>query len=135
MQRRHQAPYFLKGCRHGEAKHDTQGAVLIHEIDTVDADRMKEADLPTRTILPIELQVARLLRLVKRVRIVPLPVPRRYGLLIEGRGFQRMLDAETLREASIHRPIPASMSQPRVFFSEEHARSCACSFGLAGLIT
>lgn len=108
---------------------------MIHEIDIVDADSMKEAELPTRTILPIELQVARLLRLVKRVKIVRLPVPHRYGLLIEGRGFLRMLDSETTYPAEVHRPAPASISQPRTFFSTAHARDFVDSLGLGRFLS
>ena len=96
---------------------------------------MRKPGIPSRTILPFELQVAKWLRLVKLVRIVRLPDRRRYGLLVEGRGFRRMLDAEIPHASSIHRPIPASISQPRMFFSNAHARSFAKSLGLDRLIS
>lgn len=95
-----------------------------------DPQRMGETAIPPKTILPVELQVARWLRLVKAVRIVPLPGRQRYSLVIEGRGFRRMLDAELPHAASLHRPSTASVPQPREFFSRKHARSCAESFGL-----
>ena len=119
----------------GKKKRDAQGIVLIHEIDVADHTFMKDEKTPLRTILPVELQVAKWVRLVKRVRIVPLPMPRRYGLLIEGCGFLRMLDSETLHPAGIHRPVPASISQPRAFISKEHARAFVDSFGLGRLLS
>ena len=91
---------------------------------------MDKHAIPFRTILPVELRVAKWLGLVKRVRIIPLPGQHRYGLLVEGRGFRRMLDAELHYAPSIHRPTTATVSQPRMFFSKEHAHSYARSFGL-----
>lgn len=107
---------------------------MIGETPTNDHGRMNRIAIPCRTILPVELQVAKWLRLVKRIRIVPLAGRRRYGLLVEGRGFQRMLDAEIPHATSIHQPCAASFPRPREFFSEAHARNYASSFGLGSII-
>ena len=107
---------------------------MIGETPTNDHRYMNRIAIPPKTILPVELQVAKWFRLVKRIRIVPLAGRCRYGLLVEGRGFQKMLDAEIPHAASIHRSCTASFPRPREFFSEAHARNCAESFGLGSVI-
>lgn len=109
--------------------------VSIIEIRVSQYVPMNKPNIPSKTILPVELQVARLLGLVKRVRIVSLPQRRRWGLLIEGRGFRRMLDAEIPHAAHALRPVPGSIPQARVFFSDAHARSCADSLGIGRLVS
>lgn len=95
---------------------------------------MKAQDIPKRTILPIELVIADWLSLVKQIKIVRLP-NHHHGLLIEGRGFRRMLDAEYMYAASVLCPTPPSISRPRVFFSRLHASSFAESLGLGRLLS
>lgn len=92
---------------------------------------MRLPNLPARTILPVELQLARCLGLVKRVRIIPLPQKCRWGLLIEGRGFKRLLDAELPDSPGLLRPVPLPAPIPRAFFSKEHAKREAKRLGLS----
>lgn len=87
-------------------------------------------NLPKRTLLPVETQVARWIGLIKCAKVVPLKQRNCWGLLIEGRGFKRMLDAEMLEGPTLLRTIPPGTRLPRTFFSIDHAEREAKMLGL-----
>ena len=91
--------------------------------------RMNMPDHPLKTLLPLEARLANLCGLIKTTRVVPLPY-QAWGLLIEGRCFRRMLDAELLHAPGLLRPIAGGSRLPRRFFSAEHARHGARRLGL-----
>ncbi len=91
--------------------------------------RMDMPAHPLKTLLPLEARLANWCGLIKTTRIVPLPY-QAWGLLIEGCGFRRMLDAELLHAPGLLRPIAGGSRVPRRFFSAEHARRGARQLGL-----
>lgn len=94
---------------------------------------MNELPLPANTMLPVELKLAVWLGLVKAIRIVRLKNRSRYGLLIEGRWFRKMLDAEIPVSNRIHQTSSILIPQPRNFFSVKHARQFAESIGVGSI--
>lgn len=91
---------------------------------------MDTTSLSLRTILPIELQAARLLCLVRRVTVVKLHRRQRWILLIEGRGFRRTLGTEVPPIDGLHRNALANDQMRQEFFSKAHATSFAESIRL-----
>lgn len=91
-------------------------------------------ELPARTMLPFEVRLASWLGLVRKLLVVRLAGRPHWGILIVGRGFRRMLDAELVHARSVYRPVAPSARQPRVFFSAAHAHRAASdwSVGVAG---
>lgn len=85
-----------------------------------------------KLIDPAVAQLSRALFLVKAVRPVRLSDRGRdWALLIEGRGFARLLQDEMLISGDLHRPVTAGVPRPRTFFSKQHAMAAARSMGLA----
>ena len=84
-----------------------------------------------KLIDPMVVQLARALFLIKRARPVLLSGrTRNWALLVEGRGFSRLLQDEAPALGNLHRPSTAGMRRPRTFFSREHAVTVAQSMGL-----
>lgn len=80
------------------------------------------------TISVATLQLARCLGLVKQVKAVRTS-SRYWGLLVEGRGFRRLLEAEALDAPWLHRPTTALQPRALEFFSQRHATARALSIG------
>ncbi|WBX94274.1 hypothetical protein [Pseudoxanthomonas mexicana] len=85
-----------------------------------------------KLIDPMVVQLARALFLIKGARPVLLSGrTRNWALLVEGRGFSRLLQDEAPAFGNLHRPSTAGMRRPRTFFSRVHAVAVAQSMGLA----
>ena len=78
------------------------------------------------------IQIARLLGLVRAVELVRLEGAERslWGVLIRGRGFERLLQDDILIAPTLIRPLSAYLPRPRAFFSPAHAESLLGSVGL-----
>lgn len=84
-----------------------------------------------KLIDPLLVQLSRALFLIKEVRPVRLSGRSRdWVLLIQGRGFTRLLQDEVLCSGNLHRPSSAGMPRSRRFFSEGHALAAAQAMGL-----
>jgi len=84
-----------------------------------------------KLIDPMVIQLARALFLVKGARPVLLSGrTRSWALLVEGRGFSRLLENEAPAFGDLHRSSTAGMRRPRTFFSRVHAVAVAQSMGL-----
>lgn len=84
-----------------------------------------------KLIDPMVVQLARLLFLIKGARPVLLSGPSpSWALLVDGRGFTRLLESEKPNFGSLHRPSTVGMRRPRTFFSKNHALVVAQSMGL-----
>ena len=84
-----------------------------------------------KLIDPMAVQLARALFLIKGARPVLLAGrTQNWVLLIEGRGFSRLLEDEAPAFDNVHRPSTAKMRRPRPFFSRAHAVAAARSMGL-----
>lgn len=80
--------------------------------------------------LPV-VQLARCLFLVKRISPVRLSDSRsQWALLIEGRGFTRLLRDDPLSGPMLYRPSGWSLPAPRTFHSQSLAVRCAQELAL-----
>lgn len=81
------------------------------------------------------LQIARLVRLVRGVEVVRLPGAGRpsWGVLIHGRGFNRLLQDDILIAPTLIRPMSAYVPRPRAFFTAAHAEQFVALAGLTRL--
>lgn len=75
-------------------------------------------------------QLARLVGLVRRVEPTRLEGGREWGLLIHGRGFNRLLDQELLDAPGLLRPAGWATPRPVTFRSKEAAAHYAQRLGL-----
>lgn len=80
-------------------------------------------------------QIARLLGLVRGIEVVKLEHAERpsWGVLIRGRGFDRLLQDDILIAPTLIRPLSAYTPRPRAFFNAEHAKRFVQSMGLTPL--
>lgn len=78
------------------------------------------------------IQIARLLGLVRGFDVVKLEGAERpsWGVLIRGRGFERLLLDDILIAPTLIRPLSAYTPRPRAFFSAGHAKQFIQSMGL-----
>lgn len=78
------------------------------------------------------IQIARLLGLVRGFAVVKLEGTERpsWGVLIRGRGFERVLQDDILIASTLIRPLSAYTPRPRAFFSAGHARQFIQNMGL-----
>lgn len=78
------------------------------------------------------IQLARLLGLVRRVEAVRLEPADRpsWAVLVDGRGFTRLLRDDVLIAPTLIRPLSAYRPHPRVFFSLGSARQFIADTGL-----
>ena len=81
------------------------------------------------------IQIARLLGLVRGIELVQLEGAERppWGVLIRGRGFERLLQDDILIAPTLIRPLSAYLPRPRAFFSAAHAERFLGSVGLKRL--
>lgn len=81
------------------------------------------------------IQIARLLGLVRGIEVVKLEGAERpsWGVLIRGRGFERLLQDDILIAPTLIRPLSAYTPRPRAFFSASHAKRFIRSVGLMPL--
>ena len=75
-------------------------------------------------------QLARLFGLVKRVRPSRVRCGKEWGVLVEGRGFTRLLDRELLDAPELLRPTAWATPRPITFRSEKAAARYAQTIGL-----
>lgn len=75
-------------------------------------------------------QLARLVGLVRRVEPVRLESGKEWGLLIRGRGFNRLLEQELLDAPGLLRPTSWATPRPVTFRSKEAAAHYAQRVGL-----
>lgn len=75
-------------------------------------------------------QLARLAGLVKHVRPVRFGAGREWGVLVEGRGFARLLEREHLDAPGLHRPASWAAPHPMSFRSRWAAANYARTVGL-----
>lgn len=75
-------------------------------------------------------QLARLAGLVRRIEPVELQDNREWGLLIRGRGFNRLLEQELLQAPNLIRPVGWSTPRPMTFRGKESAVTYARHIGL-----
>lgn len=77
-------------------------------------------------------QIARLLGLVREIAVVRLKGTKRpaWGVLIRGRGFERLLLDDILIAPTLIRPLSAYIPRPRAFFSPAHAQRVIDGMGL-----
>lgn len=84
-----------------------------------------------RLIGPMTVQLARTLFLIKGARPVKLVGGgRNWALLVEGRGFVRLLQDDMLPPGNLYASSRAGSPRPRTFFSCEHAVAEAERIGL-----
>lgn len=84
-----------------------------------------------RLIGPMTVQLARTLFLIKGARPVKLADGGRdWALLVEGRGFVRLLQDDVLPAGNLYVSSKAGSPRPRTFFSCEHAVAEAERIGL-----
>ncbi len=78
------------------------------------------------------IQIARLLGLVRGIEVLKLEGTERpsWGVLIRGRGFERVLQDDILIAPTLIRPLSAYTPRPRAFFSAGHAKQFIQSMGL-----
>lgn len=78
------------------------------------------------------IQIARLLGLVRGIEVLKLDGTERpsWGVLIRGRGFERVLQDDILIAPTLIRPLSAYTPRPRAFFSAGHAKKFIRSMGL-----
>jgi len=78
------------------------------------------------------IQIARLVGLVRGIEVVKLEGAERpsWGVLIHGRGFERLLQDDILIAPTLIRPLSAYSPRPRAFFSAGHAKQFIQSMGL-----
>lgn len=81
------------------------------------------------------IQIARLLGLVRGIQILKFEGAERpsWGVLVRGRGFDRLLQDDILIAPALIRPMSAYSPRPRVFFSAGHATRFIQRMGLAPL--
>lgn len=89
--------------------------------------------MPYKLMCLPTIQIARLVGLVLRIEVVKLEGAERpsWGVLIRGRGFDRLLQDDILIAPTLIRPLSAYTPRPRAFFSAEHAKRFVRSMGLA----
>lgn len=75
-------------------------------------------------------QLVRLLGLVKRVRPVKMGLGKKWGVLVEGRGFARLLEQELLDAPGLHRLHSWASPRPMAFVSRAAAEHYARAVGL-----
>lgn len=78
----------------------------------------------------LALQLARMVGLVKSVRPVRLSGRRPWALLVEGRGFRRLLEGELLDAPALHRPASGRLPRVKRFRTERDAFDYAETIGL-----
>ena len=91
--------------------------------------------MPYKLMSLATIHVARLLGLVRRIKVVKLEGAERpsWGVLIRGRGFERLLQDDILIAPTLIRPLSAYTPRPRAFFSADHAKRFVQSMGLTPL--
>lgn len=75
-------------------------------------------------------RLARLFGLVKAVRPIKLTGRPAWALLIEGRGFKRLLEDQLLDAPGLHRPAGGRVPRARRFYTEREAVLYAEQMGL-----
>lgn len=90
----------------------------------------RENAMQLRLISHLVAQLARLLGLVKRVRPVQMGRGKKWGVLVEGRGFTRLLEQELLDAPGLHRPHSWASPRPVAFGSRRAAEHYARAVGL-----
>ncbi|GHD73211.1 hypothetical protein GCM10007164_21840 [Luteimonas padinae] len=75
-------------------------------------------------------QLVRLLGFVKRVRPARVGRDKEWGVLVEGRGFTRLLERELLEAPGLLRPSSSATPRPVTFRSREAAANYARTVGL-----
>ncbi len=78
-------------------------------------------------------QLARLVGLVRRVELAQLENDKEWGLLIRGRGFDRLLEKELLDVPGLLRPTGWATPRPVTFCSRKAAERYAQHLGLLPL--
>lgn len=81
------------------------------------------------------IQIARVVGLVCGIDVVKLHGTERpsWGVLIRGRGFERLLQDDILIAPTLIRPLSAYTPRPRAFFSADSAKRFVQSMGLTPL--
>ncbi|MFC0679821.1 hypothetical protein ACFFGH_18430 [Lysobacter korlensis] len=69
-------------------------------------------------------QLSRLLGLVRAIEVVKLERTERpsWGVLVRGRGFDRLIQDDILFAPTLIRPLSAYLPRPRAFHSPRHAQ-------------
>jgi len=75
-------------------------------------------------------QLARLVGLVRHIRPARIACGKEWGLLVEGRGFTRLLDRELLNAPGLLRPATWATPRPITFRSKKAAVRYAQAIGL-----
>ena len=75
-------------------------------------------------------QLTRLIGLVRRIEPVELEDNRKWGLLIRGRGFTRLLEQQLLHAPNLIRPVGWSTPRPMMFHGKQAAVTYAQHLGL-----
>lgn len=94
------------------------------------AFRMEEQRMTYRHMDLLAVQLARLVGLVKAVRPVRFSGRRPWALLVEGRGFRRLLEDELLDAPALHRPALGRLPRAKRFRTERDAFDYAETLGL-----
>lgn len=77
--------------------------------------------MPYKLISLLPLQIARMLRLVRSIEPGQLADGKRWGVLVRGRGFTRLLQEDLLVGPGLIRPSSYYVPRPREFYSEASA--------------
>ena len=83
-----------------------------------------------QTIDLLFVQLARLVLLIKRIAIVPLAGSRDWAILIEGRGFSRLLKKELLIAPNLMRGAGWHLPRPQTFARRTDAQRYLAEMGL-----